>query len=151
MSIDSIMTDAAGSQNTYSRREAVYYRRDDLERVREDLLGAIEQNGYDKTTTFAIRLALEEALSNAHKHGNKGNSELPINIDFVVDPSAIVLDIADQGPGFDPEAVPDPTQDENVEIPSGRGLVLIRAYMTQVDITPPGNRIRMVYIRPTAE
>ena len=56
--------------------------------------------------------------------------------------------IEDQGPGFKPEAVPDPTLDENLELPSGRGMILIKAYMTEVRYEGRGNRLRMLYRRP---
>ena len=52
------------------------------------------------------------------------------------------------GPGFDPDAIPDPTLDENLEIPSGRGLLLMRAYMRSVEFNAVGNVVQMVYRRP---
>ena len=54
----------------------------------------------------------------------------------------------DKGPGFKPEAVPDPTLDENLTIPTGRGLLLMRAYMAKVEYVGRGNRVEMVYQRP---
>ena len=57
--------------------------------------------------------------------------------------SELAISVEDEGTGFDPEAVPDPTEDANLEIPSGRGLMLMRAYMTEVNVIPPGNRIEM--------
>lgn len=62
----------------------------------------------------------------------------------------IVIGIEDKGPGFTVEDVPDPTLDENLTIPSGRGLMLIRSYMTEVRHNPSGNRVEMVYRRPDA-
>ena len=59
----------------------------------------------------------------------------------------IRVEVVDQGPGFNPEGVPDPTDEANLEVPSGRGIMLMRAYMTEVDYLPPGNRVRMVYSR----
>jgi serine/threonine-protein kinase RsbW len=58
------------------------------------------------------------------------------------------MHVEDRGPGFDPSGVPDPTLDENLELPSGRGLMLIRAYMTRVAFSPTGNRVSMYYRRP---
>jgi serine/threonine-protein kinase RsbW len=58
------------------------------------------------------------------------------------------VEIEDRGPGFDPGAVPDPTLEQNLEIPSGRGLMLMRAYMTSVTFNPAGNRVRLLYRRP---
>jgi serine/threonine-protein kinase RsbW len=66
-----------------------------------------------------------------------------------VDSSEINVAVEDMGPGFDPDAVPDPTADENLMIASGRGLTLMRAFMTEVEIVPPGNRIVMRYVVAT--
>ena len=60
------------------------------------------------------------------------------------------MEIEDRGPGFDPGTVKDPTLDENLELPTGRGLLLIRAYMTSVEYNAKGNRVRMVYTKPAA-
>ena len=97
---------------------------------------------------FAIRLALEEALSNAFKHGNKNDPRKKVELACRVDAQMVEIDIMDEGEGFDPNSVPDPTAEENIEIPAGRGLTLIRAFMTEVEIHPPGNRVRMKYVRP---
>ncbi|MCH2133348.1 MAG: ATP-binding protein, partial [Phycisphaerales bacterium] len=59
----------------------------------------------------------------------------------------VEMTVQDEGPGFDPGTVPDPTAEENLTIASGRGLALIRAFMTQVDIPRPGNQLRLVYER----
>ncbi|MFA7238304.1 MAG: ATP-binding protein, partial [Phycisphaeraceae bacterium] len=50
----------------------------------------------------------------------------------------------DEGPGFTPEGVPDPTRGENLERPSGRGVMLMKAYMTKVSFSPSGNRVTMI-------
>ena len=55
-----------------------------------------------------------------------------------------------RGPGFDPRTIPDPTEDENIEIPSGRGVMLIKAYMTDVEFVKPGNKLRMRYAKQAA-
>ena len=59
----------------------------------------------------------------------------------------IQIQITDEGDGFDPNAVPDPTDEENLEIPSGRGLMLMRCYMTSVKFNRKGNCVTMVKVR----
>ncbi|MEM7228038.1 MAG: ATP-binding protein [Planctomycetota bacterium] len=125
----------------------IFNRREDVARVESALMGAIEELKYDDATRFAVRLAFEECIANAFKHGNRGDDSKPVTIECDVQPAMIEIEVTDQGPGFDPDAVPDPTQDENLEIPAGRGLLLMRAYMTSVDIMPPGNKVRMRYER----
>jgi serine/threonine-protein kinase RsbW len=121
---------------------------DDVRQAQEAVLRTLEDCKYDAGSCFAIRLALEEALSNAFKHGNQNNPELKVTMQCSVGDDCIEIEIEDQGEGFDPDAVPDPTVDENIEIPSGRGIVLMRSFMTEVRYEPPGNRLRMRFNRP---
>ena len=93
---------------------------------------------------FAVRLALEEALSNAIKHGNRFDPDKTVTVRFAVEPETVKLTITDQGSGFNPAAVPDPTTDEHLEDPSGRGITLMRAYMDEVVYNSRGNEVRML-------
>ena len=81
----------------------------------------------------------------AIQHGNRQDPGKKVKLEFRVEQTLVVIEVEDEGEGFDADAVPDPTRDENVDIPSGRGIMLMRAYMTDVDFEPPGNRVRMVY------
>lgn len=126
--------------------------RSDIERVESGLLSAMERHGFEDKSRFALRLALEEALVNAFRHGHKGlNANLPVLVEYQVTPSRVQLSIEDQGPGFQPEDVPDPTLDENLEVPTGRGLLLIRSFMTSVEYIGRGNRVEMTYDRPGSQ
>ncbi|MEX2219483.1 MAG: ATP-binding protein [Phycisphaerales bacterium] len=123
-----------------------------IEALVNDILAGMARRGYTESSRFAVRLALEEALSNAFHHGHKGlPEETPIRVDYRIADDQLEVTIEDQGPGFNPASVPDPTLDENLELPSGRGLVLIRAYMTEVQYLGRGNRLRLVYTRPPAK
>ena len=68
-------------------------------------------------------------------------------------PGAVWIEVVDQGPGFDPDMVPDPTCDENLEKPCGRGILLMRSYMSQVEFNSQGNCVTMEKLRsdPTDE
>lgn len=124
--------------------------RPEIDRAQEHILGILERFGYPEAARFAVRLALEEALTNAFHHGHKGlPPDEPVRLDFRADPDQIEIIIEDRGPGFNPGAVPDPTRDENLEIPTGRGLLLMRAYMTEVEYNERGNRVRMLYRAPS--
>jgi serine/threonine-protein kinase RsbW len=121
-------------------------RRDEIERVEDGLLKVLEQHGYNESARFAVRLAVEEALSNAFNHGHRNlPPSTPVTFEYSVTPEEIRLRIEDQGPGFQPETVPDPTLDENLELPTGRGLLLMRAYMSSVEYQGRGNCVAMVY------
>ncbi len=98
---------------------------------------------------FAVRLAIEEALANAFNHGTRHlPKDTPVRLQFSASSTHIEISVEDQGPGFRPAAVPDPTLDENLEVPTGRGLLLMRAYMTSVDYNDRGNRVSMIYRKP---
>lgn len=111
------------------------------------MLAALEHHRYDATCSFAVRLAIEEALANAFRHGNKGDRRKHVRLVCQVDARQVRIEIEDQGEGFDPNAVPDPTAPENIELPCGRGIVLMRAYMSSVVFHPPGNRVEMRFDR----
>ena len=95
--------------------------------------------GFSEKETLRLRLALEEALVNAHKHAHQGDWAKPITLRFHVNENGVVAEIEDQGVGFDPAQVPDPLAPENLERPSGRGLFLMRTYMSQVCHNEQGN------------
>ena len=110
----------------------------------EELLEKVQSQGYEEGELFAIRLALEEGLINAIKHGNRFDRDKSITVRMELDARHVVICIADEGEGFDPAAVPDPTADENLEKPCGRGIMLMRAYMDKVEFNDRGNEVRMV-------
>ena len=130
-----------------ARREVLREQRTDIERVQEQVSALLAKSGYDDAARFAIRLAMEEALVNAFRHGNRGETGRAVMLEWRISPDLAEFIVQDEGEGFDPEAVPDPTLDENLEIPSGRGIMLMRAYMHEVEYLPPGNRIRLRYMR----
>jgi serine/threonine-protein kinase RsbW len=129
----------------YERSWTLHEQRDSVERLQGEVAEALAAHGFGEAAAFAIRLALEEALVNGFRHGNRGDPDKHVTVECAIDPSEVCLEVIDQGEGFDPGSVPDPTAEENIEIPSGRGIMLMRAYMTSVDYLPPGNRLRIVY------
>ncbi|HEY7116056.1 MAG TPA: ATP-binding protein [Tepidisphaeraceae bacterium] len=108
--------------------------------VREE----VERAGFHPDSQFAIRLALEEALINAIKHGNKLDRKKQVQVEWHVTPSAAEIIIEDEGPGFDRSSVPDPTDVANLEKLTGRGILLIESYMNNVEWTKGGRRLRMI-------
>ncbi|MEZ6241764.1 MAG: ATP-binding protein [Phycisphaerales bacterium] len=127
----------------------VPYDRDRIDELEERLLEAVERAGYEKASRFAIKLAFEEALMNAFSHGHEGlGDDVEVEVEYRVRPDEVFIAVQDQGPGFTPHEVPDPTLDENLAKPTGRGLMLIRAYMSEVTHNAAGNRVEMRYRRP---
>lgn len=123
--------------------------REDIDRVEGAVLAALERQGYAESSRFAVRLAVEEALVNAFMHGHRGlPAEETVHLSYAIGPAEVTIEVTDQGPGFKPESVPDPTESENIELPSGRGLMLIRSFMTEVRHENGGNRLFMRYLKP---
>ncbi len=109
--------------------------------VQQEIVEAIEQQDYKREAIFAVRLALDEALVNAVKHGNSNDSNKTVYVEFTINEDRMVIQVEDQGPGFLPGKLPDPTAEENLSRPNGRGVMLMRAYMTEVDFNERGNRV----------
>lgn len=93
---------------------------------------------------FAVRLAVEEALMNAVKHGCGSDPSLNVRIAGAATDRDIYVRIEDDGPGFEPGTVPDPTDPENLERSCGRGLLFMRYYMGEVCFNAQGNVVEMV-------
>lgn len=123
--------------------------RDEIASLEEGVVAQIESLGYPKSARFAVILALEEAIANAFQHGHRGlSADVPIIVNYEVTAERVRIVVEDQGPGFTPGDVPDPTVDENITCPSGRGMMLIRAYMSEVRHNETGNRLEMLYNKP---
>jgi serine/threonine-protein kinase RsbW len=120
-------------------------------KVPEDrIIDELGRWSYDPDSVFAIKLALEEALTNAVKHGNKNDRAKQVVVSFSIDPQRAIIMVRDEGPGFRPDCVPDCTADENLERPNGRGIMLIHAYMTKVRFNETGNELWMLKENPAA-
>jgi len=111
----------------------------------EDLIvEQAEKLGYSEEDIFALRLSLEEALTNAIRHGNGQDPQKKVKIRYRARPEEVEIYIADEGKGFDPSLVPDPTREDKLECPSGRGIMLMRAYMDLLEYNARGNEVHLV-------
>lgn len=110
----------------------------------ERILKAIADAGFHYDFTFAVKLALDEALTNAMKHGNRLDEKKKVHIQARISPKQVEITIEDEGPGFARASVPDPRVEENLEKCCGRGILLIESYMDEVEWTHGGRRLRMV-------
>lgn len=115
----------------------------------ECILALAVDAGLKDAAIFAVRLAIEEAITNAFVHGHQNlSSDVPVIVEYKVSDGEIQIAIEDQGPGFTPDTLPDPTLIENLSKPFGRGVMLMKAYMTEVLYNPAGNRVKMRYLTP---
>jgi serine/threonine-protein kinase RsbW len=113
----------------------------------QEILQRLKQCGWDGRDLFGIELTLEESLSNAIRHGNCMDESKQVQVECKVSPEKFWLRVEDEGRGFKPNDVPDCTAEENLECPGGRGLALIRAFMTRVEHNQRGNCVTMEKIR----
>ena len=111
--------------------------------VQERIVGLMEQNAWPMRDCFGVRLALEEALVNAIKHGNRMDPDKKVNVACELTADEITVAIEDQGEGFKLAEVPDPTDADNLEKPGGRGIMLIRSFMNGFGYNDKGNRLTM--------
>ena len=118
-----------------------------ISKPKRAILKELEGSGFCGDAVFAIKLALEEALTNALKHGNQGDPSKRITIRYAVTPDKVVIIVGDEGEGFDEGKVPDPTQPHRLPIPNGRGIMLMRAYMDEVEYRDEGREVRFVKYR----
>jgi serine/threonine-protein kinase RsbW len=97
----------------------------------------------------AVEVALREALANAILHGNEKNARKKVELDCLKhDDGSVTLVVRDEGEGFDPASIPDPTLPENIYNASGRGIYLIRSFMDEVRFRRGGSEIRMKKLKP---
>lgn len=91
-----------------------------------------------------LRVGLTEALANAMLYGNRQDPRKRVRVDALITPDEISVRVTDEGRGFDPGALPDPTLPANIMRSRGRGIFLIRHLMDHVEFNETGNSIRMV-------
>jgi serine/threonine-protein kinase RsbW len=107
----------------------------------------ISRSGISEEDAFRIDMAVREAVTNAVLHGNRQEESKAVELTLKSSPDAIEISVHDQGQGFNPEEVPDPTKEENLLKSSGRGIFFMRNFMDECDwsIRPNGGTtVRLV-------
>jgi serine/threonine-protein kinase RsbW len=111
--------------------------------------------GFDEDSIHWVGVATRECVINAIKHGNQNDRSKRVTVEFETIANgvpALTISVRDQGPGFDPDALPDPLAPENLLSSSGRGIFLIRSFMDDVRLQRAeggGMEIRMIKHAPT--
>jgi serine/threonine-protein kinase RsbW len=112
--------------------------------VLEEILQALADSGVVCGDADEIRMALREALNNAVRHGSGLDASKKVYVGCRCDPQeGLWIRIRDEGKGFDPDKVPDPTHPENIERPGGRGVYMIRQLMDEVEYRDAGRELLM--------
>jgi len=113
-------------------------------RILDELLEQLTARQWSRHDCFAVHLAAEEALVNAIRHGNGQDPKKRVQISCRLREDVVRIEIGDEGPGFDIQAVPDPTAADRLAVPGGRGLALMKAFMSHVEYSHRGRRVTLV-------
>lgn len=105
-----------------------------------------QRAGFDEDTVTHVAMAVREAAVNAVLHGNAYNKNKHMVASFETTSDALIIRVSDQGPGLDPDSIPDPLAPENILRGSGRGIFLIRAFMDEVHFRQlhPGTELTLI-------
>lgn len=115
----------------------------------DQVVEQLVQRGWSQADRFAIQMGLEEALTNAIKHGNLNDLQKFVTLRVQLDQHEIRITVADEGLGFRHSRVRDPTRKSNRKRESGRGVALIRFFMDDVHYNESGNQVEMLKRRST--
>jgi len=96
--------------------------------------------GLDENQALNLGLAVREATINAIKHGNRNDPRKKVCVHFRYTRNQVTVSIRDRGEGFNPEATPDPRLPENIHRPSGRGFLMMRAFVDRVEVASDRSR-----------
>ena len=99
--------------------------------------------GFGDEALFGIDMAVREAVTNAVMHGNRQEADKSVEVSFADSPKELTITVRDEGEGFDPETVADPTTEQNLLKTSGRGILFMRNFMDEVEYSrhPKGGTI----------
>ena len=111
--------------------------------VLDEVLAQLEAEHWEPRDIFAVHLATEEALVNAICHGNCSDARKNVHVVCRLACDRIRIEITDEGGGFDPAVLPDPTTSDQLHVPCGRGVMLMRAFMSRVEFNAQGNTVIM--------
>jgi len=124
-----------------------------VDSAEQTVLGEAEALGFDEDDLHRVGIALRECMVNAVVHGNRYNARKRVYLKVIRTPESLTVVIGDEGDGFDPTAVPDPLAGENLLRGSGRGVMLMQAFMDEFQISkrsPQGTEVKMVKYKAKA-
>ncbi len=127
--------------------EVLIYTADQFLAVQDAVRAAMIGVGFSEEDLFAVTLSLEEAITNGLKHGNRGDTSKHMRVQWEVSEHRVLIAVEDQGQGFNPDMVPDARLPENVLKPGGRGLLLMRHFLSWLRYNDCGNRVTLCKVR----
>ena len=122
---------------------AIGSRFENIDLVQVVVQESLQQLDLDENAAHHIGMAVREAVANAIQHGHQQDPEKRVEIEFGYDHREVTIIVKDEGPGFDPESLPDPRSPENLMKPSGRGIFFMKSFMDEIDYSflPEGGTV----------
>jgi len=118
---------------------------DSLHKI-EDAIDKITRSaGISKESYGKVLIATLEAVNNAILHGNKGDRKKIVEVEVLCKTSGIVVKVTDEGKGFEPGSIPDPTRPENILAVNGRGVYLMKKLADKIKFNEAGNSVEMTF------
>jgi serine/threonine-protein kinase RsbW len=116
------------------------------------VLEIAQKSGFEEEDLHKIGMAVRETMVNAVVHGNRYNARKKVHLSVNFEYDRLLIRIADEGEGFEPDDLPDPLAEENLLRQSGRGLLLIRAFVDEFNMRkgepPLGTEVTLVVHKP---
>jgi len=116
-----------------------------LSRIEEFVESVSPLFAIGKETYGEVLVAVMEAVNNAINHGNKRDEDKVVDVCFEKEDDTLIVTVSDEGTGFRPELIPDPTKPENIEKISGRGVFLMRNLSDGIEFNDEGNSVKMSF------
>ena len=117
---------------------------DSVESIIDRIGHLIRDLPLSETARYRLQFVVHEALTNAVVHGNGTDPSKPVTATCRFEPHQVTVIVEDEGNGFDPDSVPDPTTDSNILRESGRGVFLMRSYADECRFENGGRRVVLV-------
>jgi serine/threonine-protein kinase RsbW len=120
---------------------------EELEAVTKLIGDATAAFGLSEDVAYWLELTISESMINAIRHGNQSDPTKDAYLSISFDGESVEIIVEDEGEGFKLDELADPTKDENLLKPCGRGILIIKSFMDEVKLTPRqggGTRLRMV-------
>jgi serine/threonine-protein kinase RsbW len=112
-----------------------------LTKVENAIDSLTNEIGISKDSYGKIMVAVMESVNNAIIHGNKADLKKKVEIEFRIEKGNLTVSVTDEGKGFKPGEVPDPTRPENIEEISGRGIFLMSKLADEIKFNRKGNNV----------
>lgn len=123
--------------------ECVFSQTEDCVIEAKKVAAILHDTGYEERAINCIYMSIIEALFNAISHGNRNDPCKKVYMTCLIDEYEFRVEIQDEGNGFNPRQVPDPTLPENLMRTHGRGIMMMRTLMDDLEFNESGNLVRM--------